>query len=232
MKIYGLQKMTLLDFPEHVACTVFLNGCDFRCPFCHNFELVDGSAPPVMEEPDLISFLEKRRGLLDGVAFTGGEPCLHKDLPDLIAKIRSMGFLIKLDTNGYHPEMLSRLLSEGLVDYAAMDVKNSIEKYAVTAGIPSVSMDRIRESIALLKDRGGSFDYEFRTTVIQEFHTEEDIRRIGEMIRGASRYFLQPFTDRDTVPYGNLHAPGRETLDRFLMAAREFVPAAQIRGFD
>ncbi|MBQ5568364.1 MAG: anaerobic ribonucleoside-triphosphate reductase activating protein, partial [Oscillospiraceae bacterium] len=125
MKIFGLQKMTLLDFPGCVACTVFLGGCDFRCPFCHNFELVDGTAKPLMTDEELISFLEKRRGLLDGVAFTGGEPLLSKELPELMRKIRALGFKTKLDTNGYHPSRLRPMLEEGLVDYVAMDVKNS-----------------------------------------------------------------------------------------------------------
>ena len=129
MKIHGLQKMTLLDFPGRVACTVFLGGCDFRCPFCHNFELADGSASPVMDEEELLQFLRKRQGLLDGVAFTGGEPCLHKDLPALMRRIRELGFAVKLDTNGYHPALLREILDEGLIDYAAMDIKNTPEKY-------------------------------------------------------------------------------------------------------
>ena len=168
MKIYGLQKMTLLDFPGHVACTVFLNGCDMRCPFCHNFELVDGTAKPVMEEEELLSFLKKRTGLLDGVAFTGGEPCLHKDLPELMKKIRELGFAVKLDTNGLHPEMVQKLLEEKLIDYVAMDIKNSPRKYALTAGMKTVELDRIKETIALLMNSG--IDYEFRTTVVHELH--------------------------------------------------------------
>ena len=128
MKIYGLQKMTLLDFPGRVACTVFLGLCDFRCPYCHNFELVDGTARPVMDEEELLAFLQKRQGLLDGVAVTGGEPCLHRDLPELLRRIRALGFAVKLDTNGFHPQMLRLLLEEGLVDYVAMDIKNSPEK--------------------------------------------------------------------------------------------------------
>ena len=135
MKIFGLQKMTLLDYPEHVACTVFLGGCDFRCPFCHNFELADGSARPVMDEEELFAFLKKRQGLLDGVAITGGEPCLQPGLPAFMAKIRELGFAVKLDTNGTHPDMLETVLRRGLADYVAMDVKNSPAKYGITAGI-------------------------------------------------------------------------------------------------
>lgn len=231
MKIHGLQKMTLLDFPGHVACTVFLGGCDFRCPFCHNFELADGSAKPVMDEEELLSFLSGRKGLLDGVAFTGGEPCLHQEtLPPLIRKIRELGFAVKLDTNGYHPEFLASLLSEGLLDYVAMDIKNSPEKYAQTAGIPQIDLSRIRKSISLLMESGVS--YEFRTTLIEEFHDEEDVRKMGEMIRGADRYFLQAFTDRDTVPFAGLHAPETVKIQHFLEIARDFVPSSAVRGVE
>ena len=231
MKIHGLQKMTLLDFPGHVACTVFLGGCDFRCPFCHNFELADGTAKPVMDEEALLSFLSGRKGLLDGVAFTGGEPCLHREgLPSLIRKIRDMGFAVKLDTNGYHPAFLKELLSEGLLDYVAMDIKNSPEKYAQTAGVPEIDLSRIRESIALLMESG--IHYEFRTTLIDEFHEEEDVRKMGEMIRGADRYFLQAFTDRDTVPFAGLHAPETAKIQRFLEIARGFVASCEVRGVD
>ena len=134
MKIHGLQKMTLLDFPGRVACTVFLGGCDLRCPYCHNYELATGKVPPVMDEEELFAFLAKRKGLLDGVAITGGEPCLHRDLPDFIAHIRELGYPVKLDTNGTHPAVLREILERGLVDYVAMDIKNCPEKYALTAG--------------------------------------------------------------------------------------------------
>lgn len=230
MKIHGLQKMTLLDFPGRVACTVFLGGCDFRCPYCHNYELVTGEAPPLMEEQELLAFLEKRQGLLDGVAVTGGEPCLHKDLPDLLRKIRGMGFLTKLDTNGNHPEVLSLILEQGLADYVAMDIKNSPGKYAETSGCPDIQMDRIRESIALLT--GGTTEYEFRTTVVRELHDEHDFEAIGQMITGAKRYFLQSFTDRDTVPFGNLHSPDPEELKKYAEIARQYVADTQIRGVE
>ncbi len=230
MKIHGLQKMTLLDFPGRVACTVFLGGCDFRCPFCHNFELADGSAKPVMDDEELLAFLKKRQGLLDGVAFTGGEPCLHQDLPALMRRIRELGFAIKLDTNGYHPQLLKSILDEGLIDYAAMDIKNSPEKYAVTSGVKEVNMDVIRESIALLMN--SRIDYEFRTTVVDEFHQSDDFHRIGELIRGARHYYLQCFTDRDSVPFGNLHAPSKEALESYAEIARQYVSDTNIRGVD
>ena len=135
MQIHGLQKMTLLDFPGKVACTVFLVGCDFRCQYCHNFELVDGTAAPIMEDEEFFAFLEKRKGILDGVCVTGGEPCLRGDLPDFIRKIKSLGFKVKLDTNGNHPDMVKELLEEELIDYVAMDIKNSPEKYSMTVGL-------------------------------------------------------------------------------------------------
>ncbi|MBQ1460011.1 MAG: anaerobic ribonucleoside-triphosphate reductase activating protein [Oscillospiraceae bacterium] len=230
MKIHGLQKMTLLDFPGAVACTVFLGGCDFRCPFCHNFELVDGSAQPLMDDEELLSFLAKRKGLLDGVAFTGGEPCLHVGLPDLLEKIRAMGFATKLDTNGYHPERLQEILNRGLVDYVAMDVKNSPAKYAATCGLETVDLDKVRRSIQLLMD--GPADYEFRTTVVAEFHQAADFEAIGRMIRGARRYFLQCFTDRDSVPFGNLHAPSAQDLRAYADIVRPYVPDVNLRGVD
>ncbi len=230
MKIHGLQKMTLLDFPGHVACTVFLGQCDFRCPFCHNFELVDGTAPAIMDDEELFSFLSKRKGLLDGVAVTGGEPCIHKDLPDLLRRVREMGFQTKVDTNGNHPKMLCQLLEERLVDYVAMDIKNSPEKYAMTAGLEQLDLSKIRESIALLE--GSSVPHEFRTTIVKEFHEEADFHGIGEMIRGAKQYFLQSFTDRESVPYGNLHSHAPEDIRKFAQIMSEYVECATIRGVD
>ena len=228
MKIFGLQKMTLLDFPGCVACTVFLGGCDFRCPFCHNFELVDGSAKPLMTDEELLGFLEKRRGLLDGVAFTGGEPLLSKELPELMRKIRALGFKTKLDTNGYHPSRLRPMLEEGLVDYVAMDVKNSPKKYAETCGVGNVDMDTIRESINVIMRLAP--DYEFRTTVVDELHEVSDFEKIGGLIAGAKRFFLQAFTDRGTVPFEGFHAPSKEKLEACRVAVSPFVPSAELRG--
>ena len=228
MMLHGLQKMTLLDFPGRVACTVFLGGCDFRCPFCHNYELADGSARPVMDEAALMAFLEKRRGLLDGVAITGGEPCLRPDLPDLMRRIRGLGFAVKLDTNGTHPELLNAILREGLADYVAMDIKNSPQKYARTAGLAELDLTPIRRSVALLTE--GNVDYEFRTTVVDELHDADDFEAIGAWIAGARRWFMQPFTDRDTVPYGGLHAPSAEKMGAWLGIMRRYVPDSRIRG--
>ena len=222
--------MTLLDYPGKVACTVFFGGCDFRCPFCHNFELVDGSADPIMEEEELLSFLKKRKGLLDGVAFTGGEPCLQKDLPELLFEIKAMGYKIKLDTNGNHPKMLRSLLDDCLLDYVAMDIKNSPEKYAETIGLTRFDLGKVKESIGLLMNSG--IDHEFRTTVVDEFHSEKDFPAIGRMIQGARQYFLQAFTDRDSVPFGDLHAPEAAKMKAFADIVRPYVQHVEIRGMD
>lgn len=230
MKIYGLQKMTLLDYPGHVACTVFLNGCDFRCPFCHNYELATGVATPIMDEDEVIAFLRKRTGLLDGVAITGGEPCLSAGLSDFLRDIHSLGFLTKLDTNGYHPDILQHLMNENLIDYVAMDIKNSPEKYALTAGIPSVDMAKITQSIDLL--RNGTVDYEFRTTVVKELHEDKDFEMIGKMIRGAKRYYLQQFTDRDSVPFSNMSAPSLAQMEAFSAIVKKYVPETTLRGVE
>ena len=220
--------MTLLDFPGKVACTVFLGGCDFRCPFCHNYELLDGSAPALMDEEELLRFLRGRRGLLDGVAITGGEPLLRKDLPDLLRAIRELGFAVKVDTNGNHPEALEALLSEGLADYIAMDIKNSPEKYALTAGLPALDLSPVRQSVRLLLD--SAIPYEFRTTVVDELHETSDFEAIGQWIAGAKAYFLQAFTDRDSVPFEGFHAPTKENLEKYASIARLYVPYTAIRG--
>ena len=230
MKIYGLQKMTLLDFPGKVACTIFLGGCDFRCPFCHNFELVDGTAPAVLTEEELIAFLKSRIGLLEGVAITGGEPCLHRDLPDLIKKIKAVGYSVKLDTNGMHPDLLEKVINERIVDYIAMDIKNSEEKYPLTCGVAAVDMSKINLSIDLIMN--SDIDYEFRTTVVDELHDESDFEEMCDMIRGAKRYFLQRFTDRDTVPYGNLTAPSFDKMKKYADICRKFITDTQLRGVE
>ena len=228
MKIHGLQKMTLLDYPGRVACTVFFGGCDMRCPFCHNAELLDGSAPPVMDEEELLAFLRKRKGLLDGVAITGGEPLLQKDLPALAARIREMGYPVKLDTNGNHPERLRGMIDDGLVQYVAMDIKNSPDRYAETAGLPAMDLGPVRESVALLLE--GRTDYEFRTTTVAELHDDRSFEQIGPWIRGARRYFLQKFTDRDTVPFEGLHAPTEEQMRRWADILRPYAESVQLRG--
>ena len=227
MKIYGLQKMTLLDFPGRIACTVFLSGCDMRCPFCHNSELAEGKAPPLMGVEELLAFLAKRRGMLEGVAVTGGEPLLREENLELLRQIREAGYPVKLDTTGTHPERLRRVLEEGLVQYVAMDIKNSPGKYAETAGLSCFNPASVRESVSLLM--GGRTAYEFRTTVVAELHDDDSIREIGEWIHGAERYYLQKFTDRETVHYEGFHVPAEETLNRWAEMLRPHVKELGIR---
>ena len=194
MLIYGLQKLSLLDFPEKLAATVFTGGCNLRCPFCHNASLVTHlSNDGRISQEEVLDFLETRRGKLDGVCITGGEPLLQEGLEDFILKVREKGFLVKLDTNGCFPERLGAILAKGIVDYVAMDVKNSFEKYPETVGIPDFDPTPVFESIRLLLD--GNTPFEFRTTLVKPLHTETDMDSIGEAVRGAQRYFLQSFED-------------------------------------
>ena len=229
MEIHGLQKLTLLDYPGRMACTVFLAGCNLRCPFCHNSELLDRTAAaPVMNDAELLTFLQKRRGMLEGVCFTGGEPLMQPELPALLQQIKALGYPIKLDTNGFFSARLRRVVEEGLVDYVAMDVKNAPDRYAETCGLPEVELASVRESIALLLN--APIDYEFRTTVVDELHDEESFYGIRELIRGAKHYFLQPFTDRETVMFAGLHAPEAGRLRTYAEIVRPCVGSVVIRG--
>lgn len=225
MQIGGLQKLTLLDFPGQVACTVFLQGCNFRCPFCHNPSLVLGTEAITRES--ILAFLKQRQGLLDGVAITGGEPLLSAGLEDLLREIRSMGYKIKLDTNGSFPRRLEQLISDGLVDYVAMDIKNAPEKYDHTAGAAGF-LPAVRESASLLID--GKIPYEFRTTVVDELHEPEDFHAIGQWLSGAQQYFLQCFADSGEILQPGLHAPSKEKLEKCLAIAGQYIPNTHIRG--
>ena len=229
MVFHGFQKMTLLDYPGKVACTLFTAGCNFRCPFCHNAGLVtELQAADRIDEADILAYLNKRRGILDGVCITGGEPTLQRDLPDFIRRVRELGYAVKLDTNGSAPDVLALLMSEGLVDYVAMDVKNCFSRYAETVGLPDFDLAPVKESIARLL--GGSVDFEFRTTVTDELHTPRDIGVLAESLVGAPRYFLQPFVDSGHLIGQGLHAPSTQKLEEMLAAARRHLPLSAIRG--
>lgn len=227
MRISGLQKLTLLDYPEKVACTVFTFGCNFRCPFCHNAGLVVGEQPEEIKEDDFFAYLDKRKGVLDGVAITGGEPTLQKDLIPFIKRIKGKGLAVKLDTNGARPEVIKDILDQGIVDYFAMDVKNGPKKYAATAGV-DIDLNKIKESIALLIERAP--DYEFRTTVVKGFHEKGDFEEIGKMIAGAKKYFLQKFTDSGAILGTGVGPCSEEEMESFLKEAQKYVPEAKIRG--
>ncbi len=198
MKIHGLNKTTLLDYPGHVSCTVFCGNCNFRCPFCHNADLVLApSSQPCIPEEEFFAFLNKRKNILEGVCITGGEPTLQSDLTDFIRRIKSQGFLVKLDTNGYRPEVLKSLIAENLLDYVAMDIKSSKEGYALACGLRQPDIAAIETSVALLMQ--GNIPYEFRTTVVKELHTKEDFLSIAEWLKGCDAYYLQPYTESDAV---------------------------------
>lgn len=226
MRILGLQRLTLLDYPGRLACTVFLGGCNMRCPFCHNGDIVLGSGDEISEQ-EFFAFLASRIGRLEGVCISGGEPTIQSDLPELLTKIKSMGFLVKLDTNGTRPEVIRELIARGLVDYIAMDVKNAPEKYAKTAGLSSFNFSAVAESIKIISLSG--LDHEFRTTVTAELHTAEDIRAIAEWLSGAEKYYLQRYRDEGDILARGLTAPTAEEMERLLAAAREFVPTAEAR---
>lgn len=229
MNISGLQKMTLLDYPGKIAATVFTGGCNFRCPFCHNASLVlnSGRARNISEE-EFFDFLKKRKGLLDGVCISGGEPLLQNEIGRFISEIKDLGFLVKLDTNGSFPAKLKALVGDCLIDYVAMDIKNSPAGYALTAGIAEDILPQISESIAFLL--GGSVDYEFRTTVVKNYHTKEDFIAIGKWIMGARHYFLQNFADSGDLILPGLCAVEKAELEVFAEIVRKHVPSVQIRG--
>ena len=227
MELRGLQKTTLLDFPGRVACTVFTGGCNFRCPFCHNASLLHSKEAELTEEK-LFSFLDKRRGILDGVCITGGEPLLHRDMAPFLSRIKEMGFLVKLDTNGSFPSRLRELCEAGLLDYVAMDIKNSPEKYPLTTGTGTGFLAEVQQSVSLLMK--GSVPYEFRTTLVRGFHTEEDMRKIGAWIQGAPHYYLQQFTDSGDVLEEGLSAFDKKESEALLAAVLPFVPTAALRG--
>lgn len=228
MQISGIQKLTLLDYPGKVACTVFTQGCNLRCPFCHNASLVIENTPPALTEDELLAYLKKRVGVLEGVAITGGEPTLNAELPELLGRIKALGYKIKLDTNGTNPRLLREIIEAGLVDRVAMDIKNAPEKYPETAGC-AVDMEKINKSKELLLS--GVVEYEFRTTVVRGLHTKESLIGAAKWIAGAEEYYLQQFKNS-----GNLILPEglseytKEEMLKLLNAVREFVPHAELRG--
>ena len=232
--ICGLQKMTLLDFPGKIACTVFLGGCNFRCPFCHNSELFTGKPEKLMENEEFFAFLKTRKGLLDGVCVSGGEPTLYKDLPAFLAKIKELGFLVKLDTNGYRPEVVKELVEKNLVDYIAMDVKNSPAMYAQTVGLETMDLAPIEETLRFLID--GNVDYELRTTLVSQLHSDASIQDmgvwLGSLVPGKKpeKLFLQSFVDRDTVLFAGLTAPETETTAGFAKILEPFAKEVTIRN--
>ena len=236
MNIAGLQKMTLLDFPGKVACTVFLQGCNFRCPFCHNSDLLPGQGEPLMDDQELLAFLQKRKGLLDGVCITGGEPTLQPQLLQLMGRIKALGYAVKLDTNGSRPQVLRELVEAGVVDYVAMDIKNSREEYPQTAGMKEGLLPGVEESIRYLLS--GVVDYEFRTTVAHPLHSADSIAAMGKWVcdlaegQKPKRWFLQCYVDRESVLLGGLSAPTKENMEKYSQILGLYTEVISLRGVD
>lgn len=228
LNIQGLQKTTLLDFPGYVAATVFLAGCNMRCPFCHNMNLVTSGESAAYTDDDIFAFLSGRTGLLDGVCVTGGEPTLYDDLPGFLGRIKELGFLTKLDTNGTNPQMIKLLTENGLVDYIAMDIKSSPQKYGCSCGVKNIDLSPVRESIDLLIN--GNTQYEFRTTAVEEFLDEEAVRDISQLLKGARRYFLQGYVESEFVPDKSLHAVTKEKLLRYKEELSSSIECVELRG--
>ena len=228
MEFYGLQKLTLLDFPRKIACTLFTGGCNLRCPFCHNAELISARDEAQYSEEDVLTFLSSRKGILDGVCVTGGEPLLHRDLPEFLKKVKALGFAVKIDTNGCVPQRLQEILAAGLVDYVAMDLKNRFEKYPETVGIPDFDPTPVQKTMEILSQWGG--EYEFRTTVVKEFHTKDDLLTVADLAKDAPHFALQSFRDSPRVLRAGLHSWDERELKNAWTEVRRILPNAELRG--
>lgn len=231
MNFYGLQKLSLVDYPGKMACTVFTGGCNFRCPFCHNAGLViDIDEINVLSEDDVLAFLKKRAGMLDAVCISGGEPLLNPGIGDFIKKAKDMGYSVKLDTNGSFPARLREIIRAGLPDYVAMDIKNSPEKYAETVGVCNFDISSVRESVDILMEE--KVPYEFRTTLVHPFHELSDMKKIGAWIQGARAYYLQQFKDSGHLIGDRMQGFSVAEMQEFLDVSRQFVSSAQLRGVE
>ena len=229
MNISGIQKLTLLDFPGKLACTVFTSGCNFRCPFCHNASLVLPGMSDHIDEQEVFSFLKKREGILEGVCITGGEPCLQPDLETFIRKVRDIGFAVKLDTNGSFPEKLSSLLEKGFLDYVAMDIKTSKERYPEVCGVQNERLfENVQKSVEILKS--SSVPHEFRTTTARELQTKEDFEKIGRWLSGEKRYFIQQYEASGELVGDEMTPYEKEELTEFVKVMKNFVENVEIRG--
>lgn len=229
MDFAGMQSLTLLDFPGTVSCILFVRGCNLRCPFCHNASLVRPGAENALRDTDVLSFLKKRQGLLDAVVISGGEPLMYPDLLPFLYKIRALGYAIKVDTNGTNPDLLKKLVMEGLADYVAMDIKNSPAFYSATCGLSKAPVGAIDQSREFLMT--GAVDYEFRTTAVKGLHTKESIEELSCWIAGAKRYFLQGFKDSgDLLSPANLSAFSEAEMTHLLEITKKHIPNAQLRG--
>lgn len=231
MQISGFTKTTLLDYPGHLAATVFLGGCNFNCPYCHNSQLISSyNSASSYNWNDILSVLKKRAGILEGVCITGGEPTLQPNLKYILDSIHSLGLKTKLDTNGSKPAYLKELINEGLIDYVAMDIKNSKEEYAHTIGLSYINIYEIEQSVNLLCN--SSIDYEFRTTLVKEFHTADTILDIGKWLKDSNAYYLQNYKESATVRDKSLHPLDKSTILQYQDILKPLIPNTQIRGID
>lgn len=231
MKIGGLQKLALVDYPGKLAATVFTSGCNLRCPFCHNALLVTQTEENgLLSEEDVLEFLRRRRGLLDGVVLSGGEPLLQSGVAEFAGAVRALGFSVKLDTNGTFPGRLKDLLDAGVLDYVAMDIKNSLPKYPMTVGFSNFDTEPVQQSVRIL--RSCDVPYEFRTTLVREFHTAADLQAIGAWLEGAPRYFLQTFVDSGNLIGSGLSPFQPEEMREFARLAQPFFGEVVVRGID
>jgi len=231
MEFAGIEKLSLVDYDQHIACTIFTSGCNFRCPFCHNSDLVIGIPQGYIPFEEILAYLRKRQGILDGVVVSGGEPTLMPELKERISQIKALGYDVKLDTNGSNPKVLKDLLESGLVDYVAMDIKNCFKKYPLTTGVDALNVDPIKESINYLISH--DYPYEFRTTLIDEFHKEDDIRQMAIELKGARKLRLQKFKDSDTVikGKGGLHEVNNEAAQKFIEILKDSINDVALRGY-
>lgn len=228
MVIHGIQKLTLVDFPGHPASILFTGNCNFRCPFCQNAPLVlDSEEEPVLDDNEIFSFLKKRKRMLEGVVVTGGEPTINKDLIPFLSSLKDLGYLVKLDTNGYMPDVLKRAVESGAVDYVAMDIKTSLDEYPKLCGVENIDTSRIKESIDFLLS--GVVDYEFRTTVVEPLHHKENFEKIGEITKGCLRYYLQSFVDSGNIIGKNCFPPTQEQLQNYLETLSYYIKNVSIR---
>lgn len=228
MNIAGIQKLSLVDYPGKTCCTVFTAGCDLRCPFCHNASLVTHISDDTLPQEEVMAFLKKRVGLLQAVTISGGEPLLQQGVEEFAREVKDLGYLVKLDTNGTFPDKLRTLVLGGAIDFVAMDIKNSKRKYAVTSGLDKIDLKPIEESVAFLKS--GAVPYEFRTTVVREFHTAEDFAEIAEWLGDVPAYYLQQFVNSGDLIDGGVHGYDAGEMKALLAEVKKYIPNACLRG--
>ena len=225
----GIEKSSLVDFKDKLTCTVFTHGCNYRCPFCHNSQLVTANSSVRIEEDEVLVFLKKRKALLDAVCVSGGEPTLHKEVYGFLEKVKALGYQTKLDTNGTNPEFLADLINGGLVDYVAMDIKTSFENYSKITDVENPNTEKVKQSLEFLIT--SNMDFELRTTLVKEFHSEDDFIKISKDVVGAKRYYLQKYVDRGTCITGGLTEVEKQIAEKYQEILKQTVPNVYLRGY-